>query len=342
MNRRRQAAFLTGKSGGNTTDIPNVTDNQPGVYNLNQSINQNINDMYVGKYPETYSGGINGSMYIDYPNYKNQNVLFHNNVGDNVMDEQIFENRLFIDSSIRDYSKNKYKNPFEFEVKFNGKNPKTETINVIVDDNNYSYVTYLTGDFTIVFDRSFENLKSTIINSLFLPHAIDYKTMPDGSYEHSGKGLDRKHFRYILLKVKELKNDRSFSNNPAFDAETFIMKLDDDTCFNHHRWIAMSKNVSYPNSMPKNIDKLTISICDDRGNVLYPTLDGKKHDFFGEYRNLIDKIIILQKQGNISEIEKLKPKLESLKHITSCLSPELHITLCILEPQISTQPNFGQ
>lgn len=336
MNRRRQAAFLTGNIGGNTTNIPNVTNNQPGQSSLSSATQD------YGRYPETYAGGINGSMYVGYPDYKNQNVLFHNNVADNVMDEQVFENRIFIDSSLRDYSKNNYKNPFEFEVKFNGTQPKTEMINVIVGDEIYSYVSYLSGDFSVVFDRSFENLKATIINSLFLPHAIDYKTMPDGSYEHIGKGLDRKHFRYILLKVKELKNDRSFSNNPAFDAETFIMKLDDDTCFNHHRWIAMSKNVSYPNSSLKNIDKLTVSICDDRGKVLFPTLDGKKHDFFGEYRNLIDQIIVLQKKGKVNEIELLKPKLNSLKHITSCLSPELHITLCILESQISTLPNFGQ
>jgi hypothetical protein len=98
--------------------------------------------------------------------------------------------------------------------------------------------------------------------------------------------------------------------------------------------------VSYPDSRLRVIDRLTVEICNDKGERLCPKLDGKPHDFFAEYRRLIDKVICLQYKGKHKEIEILKPKLDSLKTITSCLSPELHVTLCTIDTQIQTMPQY--
>lgn len=326
MNRERQKAFLTGSNG-----------NYPGDRIMPQS-ELGDNNGYMGNYGKTFLGGTDGSVHLGQPDYSNPKNTLHNNLGDRVMLEQVFENRLFIDSAIRDYSK--HHEPFKFIVKFNGIYPKTEDICVEIDNESYCYVKYLSGDTTVLMDRTFKNIKAVIINALILPHNIEFKTEPNGSYVETGRNLERKHYKYIILKINELSNWRSFSNKRALGQESFIMKLDDDGCINFHRWIPMSKHIAYPDSRLSNVDRLTVEICNDKGEKLQPKLDDNPHDFFEEYRKLIDKIIILQQKGKHKEIEDYQPKLQSLKRITECLSPELHITLCTLDPQINTLPQF--
>ncbi|VBB17979.1 hypothetical protein YASMINEVIRUS_442 [Yasminevirus sp. GU-2018] len=337
MNRSRQRQFLTGANGGYSTDI--VT-GQSELQNTN-GFNGSTDSAYVGTYNTSYQGGIDGSVHLGPIDYTNPRNTIHNNIGDRVLAEQVFDNRLFIDSEFRDYSK--HPDPFKFVIKFGGVDPQTESVQVEVDGNDYSYTKYLSGDTTVVMDRTFKNIKAVVVNTLILPYAIEFKTKENGAYEKSGRKLEKMFYKYIILKINELCNGRSFSNNKAFGQESFIMKIDDETCSNHHRWIPVSNHVSYPDSRLRVIDRLTVEICNDKGERLCPKLDGKPHDFFGEYRKLIDKILLLQKKGGKTseeEIVKLTPKLESLKHIVSCLSPELHVTFCSLDPQIQTLPQY--
>lgn len=345
MNKSRQKQFLTGANGGYSTD--NVV-GRSELQNTN-GFNGSLESAYVGTYNTAFQGGMDGSIHLGQIDYMNPRNTLHNNIGDRVLGEQVFDNKLFIDSELRDYSK--YPNPFCFVVKFNGIEAQTELVYVDIDGVTYSYKKFLSGDTAVVMDRTFKNIKVVVINTLFLPYSIEFTTQKDGSYVKSNNRLEKMFYKYIILKINELCNGRSFSNNKSFGQESFIMKMDDESCVNHHRWVPISNLVSYPDSRLRVIDRLTIEICNDKGEKLCPKLDGKPFDFFADYRKTIDKVLSLQQQNqqqhqqqnNKSSDEKIKaliPKLESLKHIISCLSPELHITLCTLDPQIQTLPQY--
>lgn len=330
-NNSRQSAFLTGMNGSYSTDTVK-----------GQSELSNTNLGYVGNYNKTYMGGIDGSVALGKPDYSNPGTNFHNNIGDRVLTEQLYDNRLFIDSLLSDHSV--HREPFKFTIKFNGREAKIEHVFISVDGNVFSYDKYLEGDTTVVMDRTFINVKLIKINSLILPSAIEYKTNSEtGAYEKTGRKLAKAAYKYLILKINELTNGRTFSNSRAFGKEAFIMKMDDEICFNNHRWIPISNNVSYPDAKLKSIDRFNVEICNDKGVLLFPTLDNKPHDFYADYRKTIDKVIRLRdsgKPGNEAQIKKLLPKLESLREITSNLSPELHMTFTTYEPQINTLPQF--
>ena len=329
MNITRQKAFLTGSTG------THVLDNVKVKSDLNEE-----NETY-GNYNNSFKGGMSGNVLIKQPDYSNKDNIFHNNVGDRVLYEQVVDNKIFIDSTIRDYSR--MPDPFMFIIKFNGIEPTTNNISISIDNHQYSYQKYIEGDTNIVIDRIFKNIKLITINTLMMPNYLEYKTTEDGSYDNIGRRLPKTSNKYLILKINELNNGRFFSNNKSFGKESFIMKMNDDVCVFLNRWIPFSDTVYYNNSQMRTLDKLTVEICDDKGKRLCPLLDGKKHDFFEEYRNLIDRFIYLQnKNTNESnkEIINLLPKLKSLKHITEHLSPELYLTIATLEPQINTLPQY--
>ena len=338
MNISRQKAYLTGQNGFYSTDTVRGTSELADTNGFNGSIDSG----YVGNYQQSYRGGMTGNTFIGLPDYRNPGDILHNNVAERVLLEQVLDNKLFIDTAIRDFSKSH--EPFRFIVKFNGTEAITEDVHVEVDGETYSYTKYLSGDTDVVMDRIFKNIKIVTINNLILPNHIAYKTNDDGSYEPIGGKLAKSKYKYLILKIAELSNERCFSNNKAFGKESFIMKMDDEVCHYNHRWIpAANMNIVYPDSKLMIINRLTVEICDDKGVKLHPTLDGQKHDFFREYRKLIDKIDDLKTEGSkrsLREIQELIPKLMSLKEITHHLAPELHITFGTLDPQVNTIPQY--
>lgn len=338
MNRSRQKAFLTGANGSYSTDPVRGSSELADTNGFNGSTDSG----YVGNYQAAYKGGMNGSVFLGLPDYTNPGDLLHNNVAERVLLEQVLDNKLFIDTSIRDFSKSS--EPFRFVIKFNGTEAKTEDVYVNVDGDTFSYPRYLGGDTDVVMDRVFKNIKIIAINTLILPNHIMYKSNDDGSYEKAGGKLAKTSYKYLILKVAELSNNRCFSNNKAFGKESFIMKMDDEVCHYNHRWVPISSSsIVYPDSRLMTLNRLTVEVCDDRGVRLCPSLDGKNHDFFAEYRRLIDRIESLQEENSKRsrhEIEELLPKLRSLRDITQHLAPELHMTLGIIEPQVNTLPQY--
>lgn len=354
MNRSRQKIYLTGMN--ELSEIDNI--------------GKNTNYQGYQKYQNAYQGGMNGSVLLNQPNYTNPNNTIHNNIGNNVLLEQTFDNKIFIDTSFCDHSKNC--DPFKFTVKFNGRHAKINYISATVvteisnninnmnnidnknniyidnkhkiyvnkDSNTFVYSKYLEGDSDIVFDRIFKNIKFVNVDALIMPDCITYKTNEDGSYSQCGHKLAKTKYKYLILKINELRNGRNYSNNPALGKESFIMKMDSDICLYNQIWIPIHKNVSYFDSQLKLIEKLNVEICDDKGVRLCTKLDGHCFDFFTDYRNTIDKVLHLQQLNTFDaneQIQQLLPKLKSLKNITESISPELHLTFNTLESQINTK-----
>lgn len=311
----------------------------------------NQNNFLQDPFAQSEYGTNNNSLYdvqnkhqiplMNQPNYSNQKNTLHNNIGSNVILEQTFDNKIFIDTKFKDHTK--HNNPYKFIVKFNGIDPKIENIHTYINNIDYEYHKYINGDTTIVIDRNFKNVSSVTIDTLFLPPIIDFVTDENGSYKSIPSKMLQKRYKYLILKIHELQNDKTFSNNKSFGRESFVMKIDDDSCCDHHRWIPISKHICYPASKLNVINTMTIEICDNYGNIIVPTLDGKPYDFFAEYKKLIDKVIYLRNNTSIensNQILLLEPKLKSLKDIILCLYPEIHLTISTLEPQINTIPQF--
>ncbi len=361
MNRSRQFAYMTGLNGGQGIDkvkgIDELGDSNGFNDGTTSSGKNHPNVTYINglnnNYRDAFQGGMYGTMYMGNPDYVNPMNNLHNNIGDRVMLEQTFDNKIFIDTTFKDYSK--HPEPFKFIVKFNSTDPTTKIVSINIDDCTYSYSKYIDGETEIVFDRIFKNVKYVNVNAMILPNCIDYKTLNDGSYAPCGKKLANAAYKYLILKIDELKNGRCFSNNQSLGKEFFIMKKDDDASHNNQIWIPIYKNIGFFDSQLKFVDRLTVEICDDKGKRLCTTLDGKNYDFFADYRKIIDMINHLKHLNTNQttnhttatiqcqrdeQINKLIPKLKSLKIITDYLAPELHLTFNTLEPQIDTKPQF--
>jgi hypothetical protein len=341
MNRSRQVAYMTGTHGMDNVKGIDEMGESNGFNNGNKNY-QNAPNVYGQNYNASLGqGGMFGTVFMGNPDYVNPMNNLHNNIGDRVMLEQTFDNKIFIDTSFKDYSK--HPEPFKFIVKFNATDPTTKRISVTVDNDLYDYSKYMDGETEIVFDRIFKNVKYVNVNAMILPNCIDYKTLENGSYVPCGKKLANATYKYLILKIDELKNGRCYSNNQSLGKEFFIMKKDDDASCNNQIWIPIYKNIGYFDSQLKFVDRLTVEICDDKGKRLCTTLDGNNYDFFADYRKTIDMIKHLKnvntQQSNL-QIESLVPKLKSLKLITDYLAPELHLTFNTLEPQIDTKPMF--
>jgi len=331
MNQSRQKAYLTGMNGGYKTD------KIKGMNELadTNGFNGTSETGYVGTYNVAYKGGMMGNVLLGQPDYRNQDNFLHNNVGEKVLLEQTFEYKLFIDATFKDYSKKP--DPFKFVVKFNGTEPKTENTTISLNDIHYSYPNYLEGDTDVVMDRVFKNIRSVTINSLIMPKNIAYKTEYDGSYTPDGPRLSTSKYKYLILKIQELENNRCFSNNKAYGKESFIMKMDDDLCHHNNIWIPISgSRIIYPDSNLMTLNRLTVEICDDRGSRLMPTLDGIAHDFFKEYRELID--VMREDSYELSQTDVTK--LISLKDIVEHIAPELCLTLNIAGAQLNTNTQY--
>lgn len=325
MNYIRQRSYMTGMNGNYTTDT--VT----GTSILAPTQGSNYKSAYEKK-----------NVLRSNPDYTNTNNILHNNVNNRIMREQIFTNKIFINSMFRDYTV--HTEPFSFTVKLNGRDAVKENVEIKIGNKTYSYPKYMSGDTYVVLPHVFKNIKTVSVDALIIPSNIEYKTEEDGSYTITETQI-AKRYKYVILKIKELHNYRNYTNNKNIGQESFIMTLDRTSGLNNQLWIPISNNVSYFDSRLRNLDRLTVNICDDRGNLLCTKLDGVKHDFYAEYRKIINDVIEIRSHYEIKEAENmiqcLIPRLDSLLDIIDCINPELHLSITTYEPQIDTIPNFN-
>lgn len=326
MNRTRQKSYFSGMNGN---------------YSTNQVAGiSNLSNMAGNNYKESYNNTRN--VLLGNPNYSNQNNTLHNNLNERIMREQLFDNKLLINSLFRDYSK--HPEPFSFIVKLNGREAVIENIDVDIKGKIYRYPKYISGDTQVVLPQAFKNIKQVYINALIIPSRIEYETQDDGSY----KPLDIQIAgvnKYVILKIKELQNYRNYTNNKNIGKESFVMSLDRTSGINNELWLPIYSSLSYFDSRLRNVNRLTVEVCDDKGNLLCTKLDGKNHDFNAEYRKILNDVIEIRKHHDEKEaeemIECLIPRLDSLVEIVDCINPEIHLTFVTYEAQIDTNPNFN-
>jgi hypothetical protein len=353
MNRATRKEYLTGRNGSYETDpVKGVTPSQqvgnqemqgmPMMQGMQMHEHSNF-----GRTDESFRGGMTGEQLVGVPNFQNPMNTLHNNLGQSVLFEQNMDNKVFIDAEFRDTSFTDSRNqPFKFTVRFKDSEqmPNSRTVTLEYNGEVYSYKTYKKKAAEIVFPFVYHNVNFVIIDNLIMPSHIEYATQSDGSIKKiPGRRLARTQ-RYIVLKVEQLNNCKKLSNNPKIDNRCFIMKNDDTSGVNNEFYIPIHDQLTTFQSQLPTIDRLDIDICDNKGDPLYPTLDGEIVNFHEVYIESIDE---LEKElakppdeQNQNKIDRLELRLISLRQIVSCIDPELHITINNVNQQINTRVNY--
>lgn len=265
--------------------------------------------------------------------------ILHNNINNNIITKQELNYKFFIDSYDKNYLK--YPSPFKFIISFNDQNFQKNKTFIEIDDYIFIYSKYNDYNSSININKSLKNIISIEIKLLILPLNISYKTDSNGYYIPINETIDK--YKYIILKIKELENNNFFSNNNNIDYNSFIMVKENVKYLNNSFWICINKDISYPYDFLKNINNITIEICNPDGDLLKTKLDNKYYDFNKDYRDTINYSIEL-KNTNKYKFEKekifLKKKLKILKKIIKYISPEIYITFKTIQPRIDTLPKF--
>jgi hypothetical protein len=341
-NFRKNPRYNTGSNGSNNLSTLQQHNNLSGNHFIQ---NRNYND--------AFKGGMNGTTYLNEPNYKNPQNILHNNINNNTLFEQTFNISLFIDSTFRNH--NLQSNPFNFSVKLQDAPYETEKVilnlehhdknNVILNcQSQFIYYKNINGsDIVINIGSDNKNIRSVLLDAVILPRYINYITDTDGSIIPIGKQLYEMH-KYLTVSIKELNNNLLHTNIENKDNNkdiTYVIKYDDDTGFSNKFWYPINNTIQRYESNKTEIKKLTISINDNNGDCLRTTLDGQEVNFYQLYIDTINKIIKYNEKCDIKKINKLLPKLISLRDIINCNYPELHFTFNVLKPQINTKTNFN-
>ena len=225
---------------------------------------------------------------------KNYNNLIHNNVNDNVLSEIVTEYTLHIDG--KDRNTNSYPSPYKFIVSLGGPADRIEkgiTISGVPDPR---------------IDMNFKNVKYIKLKYVLLPRYINYAVTEDvdenKSYTVSPtKSTILSNYRYLLLKVQELSNDKLYStNNDVLKNECFIIYRDSSYCEAiNDLWFATQPVKIYYDNGLKNLSKLSIEVMTPDGKTLFlfvgnPTIpiafdeinkQTNKSDFYTNYNDSV-------------------------------------------------------
>jgi hypothetical protein len=226
------------------------------------------NQMVMGRNGQhNYNTGFQQSQNLIPPqDYNNNGNLVHNNVNQNMLNESQMDYMLHIDSYDRDTAN--FPSQFKFVVSLGGAGTST--------DRKYNEVTntFSTIQYTGVPDpriqRNFHNVKQVTLDKVFFPQYIVYtKTTVGGIDTYTGRTTISNKYRYLILKIKELDNNRVYSTNDRVSDDSFIIYKDRDSggCSTEF-WMSSYNKRTFLKSALKNLDKLSIEIVDPDGNLV--------------------------------------------------------------------------
>jgi hypothetical protein len=200
--------------------------------------------------------------------YTNSNQLIHNNVESNLLNENYIDYIIHVDSGDRNTTV--FPNPYNFVLNFGGAGPgKNKYYDSVGNFHKDSY----TGAPDPIIDRKFRNVKTVILDKIFFPKYIGYQRVgTDPDYDYSGNVTLASKYRYVIVRIQELDNNRMYSTNNYVRDDSFVM-YNDKTLGEAGVgiWLASPYKRAYLKSSLKNIDKFTIDIVDPKGNPIYPT-----------------------------------------------------------------------
>ena len=207
--------------------------------------------------------------------WTNSGNLMHNNIAPNVYNELVMDYYLHIDSYDRDV--NAYPSSFKFTVSLGGSGTSSEKV-YDKQTGTFQTINY-TGVPEPRIQRNFYNVKYISLDKIILPKFAVYSftlnedVPPVRTY--TGVTSFSEKYRYLILKIKELDNNRIFSTNNRVSDDSFVIYKDKDLGgSNSEIWLSSYCKRTYLKSSLKNLDKLTIEIADiDAQTVKFTCFD---------------------------------------------------------------------
>ena len=215
----------------------------------------------MGRFTKFNQSYVENEPMIEKITYKNQNNLIHNNVNENVLDENIVEYRVYIDSLDRDVKT--YPNPFNFTVNFNA------TSQAVIRD------VYYAGTPGPVINKDFRNVKYVKLETIVLPQYSNY-TKCDGKYVPNVDSY-LPDDRFLILTINELEEcnniyttaDSGTTNKYTIPNKPFGLILPDSKYGRvYYSGTTYTAQRYYNNSTLGNINKLTLRLYDSVGKLL--------------------------------------------------------------------------
>jgi hypothetical protein len=244
-------------------------------------------------------------------NYENSNQLVHNNLESNLLTESYIDYTIHVDSNDRNTTV--FPSPYKFVLNFGGAGPSRNKF--YNSAGNFEKLDF-NGAPDPIIDRKFRNVKTVILDKIFFPKYIGFqRTGSDPNYDYSGNVTLASRYRYVIVRIQELDNNRMYSTNNYVRDDSFVM-YNDKTLGEAGVgiWIASPYKRTYLKSALKNIDKFTIEIVDPQGNPIIPTWDDS---------------------GTNTPIpqSELESKYDKYNF-------QIHFIFSVLENELNTKPNF--
>jgi hypothetical protein len=237
-----------------------MNNNIPRGYSQNQMMMSRNNQ-------HNFNAGFQPSQnLIPAQDWNNNGNLIHNNVASNVFNETNLDNMLHIDSFDRDTTA--FPNPFKFTVSLGGSGTSSEKV-YDRDTQTYKIVNY-SGVPEPRIQKNFINVKQVILDKVFFPQYITYtRTLVGDTFVYTGLTTISAKYRYLILKIKELDNNRVYSTNNRVGDDSFILYKDKDLGGSGTEiWLSSFCKRTFLKSALKNLDKLSVEIVSPEGEIV--------------------------------------------------------------------------
>lgn len=265
---------------------------------------------------------------------KNYGDMIHNNVNNNVLSEIVTEYTIHADSKDRDTSI--YPNPYSFSISLGGI-ASYNSNRIKVKDGNGNWI-YTSGTVTGVpnprVDMNFKNVKYIKLKYLMLPRNLFYDVTTDVSDNKvysiaSTKSTILSNYRYLILKIKEIVNDKLYSTSDTRN-DCFIIYRDS----NYHDaindlWFATQPvKIFYDNGL-KNLSKITIQIL----------LPDAQTELNVQYNNDGSKTNLPYNEINVDNSTS-HPSSDFYTKFNESIQTSMEFELGVCENQINAEKNY--
>ena len=238
--------------------------------NMPQAFNKTINNQ--GNFQTAFNplttipvNGYDPKGQFNNHNFVNQNNILHNNLSSILLNEEIREYSVMIDSKDRNYQV--YPDPFNYEVKFNPL-PKTK------EKVNGKFVVY--EEPAPIINDNFTNVRYIKLQEVLLPMynrvRIDEEEDDDGEIVKKWKVNINKPITdnlYIVLSLGGEYADENYKSTNDVLADSFATIYYDSKANNTHYFGCTSNGVKiFPQDQLAKIDKLKISFMDPYGQPI--------------------------------------------------------------------------
>lgn len=274
---------------------------------------------------------------IEKTNFKNNNELLHNNVGENLLSEFVTEYNIHIDSADRKISV--YPNPYHFIVHFGSEgnqfvyNSKFEkqksgtAKGAEIPTASHQY--YYAYPQPIIPIAPFKNVKYVRLDNLILPKTLNLEVKDNQYIFATDPKKFLNHNRYLIVKINELTSNHLLSTNNIVKDCSFIIYRDKtlgEGCFSDFStWITSFGQRIFTNANLGNLSRMTITILNSQGEEL--------HVYDTTNKKIIDMRVLDDKNKN-------DPLTESLRELADRLNFTMSVTMGVIENEINTNIGF--